>query len=81
MNKIAISLVALAAMTSVSFAGNNRYYELDTNAGQPQAQENATRAFGTFKFIFVQPAPNADRPLTNAELMKRNQEKNALADR
>jgi hypothetical protein len=81
MKNFAISLVALVAMTSVSFAGRNRNNEPETQVGRYPAHINANGAFGNGLLIFVQPALNADRPLTNFELMKRNQEKNALVDR
>ena len=74
MNKIAISLIALAAVSTAAFAGSNRNFELresPTYVGQYSEQVNgeASDALAIAGFGSSQ-APTSD------EILKRNQEKN-----
>ena len=74
MKKIAISLFALAAVSTVAFAGENRGYDLrdsDTYFGKysNQLKDSSTSTSA----ITVM---DAVRPVTNFERMKRQSEEN-----
>ena len=68
MKKIAISLIALAAVSTVAFAGENRGYDLrdsDTYFGKYSTQLT-DKATNTSAISVM----DAGRPLTNFERMK-----------
>ena len=74
MNKIALSLVALAAISTASFAAGNRSWELrdaPTYMGQFAAETTAVTSTNAIAVIGSSSAP------TLAEINKRNMEKNA----
>jgi hypothetical protein len=76
MNKIVISLIALAAASTASFAAGNHSGDLresPTYVGQ-YADQSGSNAPATFA---LSAANETSGPLSNAELIKRNQEKNA----
>jgi hypothetical protein len=79
MKKIAISLIAFAAISTAAFASGNRSYDLQDSpdyvgqfSGHPLNPMSSSNAFI---------AGTSDRAPTNLELLKRNQEKNELEDR
>jgi hypothetical protein len=77
MKKIAISLFALAAVSTAAFANSNRSEELrdlSTYVGQFSEQANATSPAS-----YAIAVPGTNHALSNAELIKRNQEKNATS--
>jgi hypothetical protein len=72
MNKIALSLVALAAISTVSFAGDNRNYDLrDTPNYNGQYADQSAPAVSAFAVKEAGSAP------TLVQIIKRNMEKNA----
>ncbi len=76
MKKIAISLVALAAVSTVAFAGENRSYELrdsDTYFGKYSTQLEAKNYNGNSAAFAV---VNDSAPVTAFERMKRISEEN-----
>jgi hypothetical protein len=77
MKKFVLPIIALAALSTASLAGDNRNYDIrdsDTYMGKYSTRSNPVE-LNTNALA----APSSDRPLTNFELMKRNQEKNALS--
>lgn len=78
MKKIAISLIALAAVSTAAFANSNRSEDLrDTpNYIGRYAQQANTNAPATYAIA----VPSGSQALTNAELIKRNQEKNETSN-
>jgi hypothetical protein len=74
MKKFAISLIALAAISTASLASSNRNYELrDSDTYFGKYANEATVSGTSEKAFSVQSDGHA---LTNFELLKRNQEKN-----
>jgi hypothetical protein len=78
MKKIAISLIAFAAISTAALASGNRNWDLQDSpdnlyqfSGHPLAPFSSSNGFT---------AGTSERPPTNFELMKRNQEKNELED-
>jgi hypothetical protein len=74
MKKFVLPLIALAAFSTASLAGDNRNYDIrdsDTYMGKYSTRSNAVE-LNTNALA----APSSDRPLTSFELMKRNQDKN-----
>jgi hypothetical protein len=71
MKKIALSLLALAAISTVSFAGDNRNWELrdaPTYYGKYSSQlKDSTQFNGSVKSVDAFAAPKTDRQLTNFE--------------
>ncbi len=70
MNKIAISLIALAAISTASFAGSNRNYDL---RDAPTANGRFEQSASTVSAFTV---ANSGAAPTLAEITKRNMEKN-----
>ena len=73
MKKIAISLIALAAVSTAAFASQRNYElrESPTYFGQYSEQVNG-KASAAFAIV----SPSSSEAPTNAELLKRNQLKN-----
>jgi hypothetical protein len=79
MKKFVLPLIALAALSTASFAGNNRNYDIrdsDTYFGKYATRSNTTDVNTTNANTNTFVVPNPDRPLTNFERMKLNQENN-----
>ena len=73
MKKIAISLIALAAVSTAAFAGSNRSYDLRDAPDYVGAY--AAQATGNNKSEFAMAVGSSQTP-TLAEIIVRNQEKN-----
>jgi hypothetical protein len=82
MKKIALSLLALAAISTVSFAGDNRNWELrdaPTYYGKYSSQlTDSTQFNGSVKSVDAFAAPKTDRQLTNFERLNMNMKTNEL---
>ncbi len=78
MKKIAISLIALAAVSTVALASDRNYdlRDSDTYTGRYAVQNNGNGSDG-----YALAVPGSSGPLTLDELIIRNQEKNASSSR
>jgi hypothetical protein len=70
MKKIALSIVALSALSTVSFAGANRSWELRDSPDAPNhfVAQNNSNVVSVFPFSDF----GSGKRLTNSEIIKRN---------